>query len=1280
MYTKKIKIIGLIWFLLSSTAVSSQMNYHALVDNVFDIPAHKVTTGVLINRAPPLIDMKGYNGDSVAVCSPKHWLEVFYTLYHAHLDPNDFNYDLTVSRYLYDTDLQINVTPVGIIYYEYNKISPYAMEKGMLMFDAKQGKIVDISKDDETPLEIDTCFAVSPLFSSVPVGLNRFYIDPDLFVSNITGNIWSILIDFGDGRGLIPVSAGDIVDVFYSAPGKVGFYAEVIDNSATRIAKAEISVRKKVTLEDIPEVVANKLDCGEGQNIIETWYGIWYGKEQTGEYHTAIQKPVLIASGFDPENVVRIYDEKPIEDPKKDEKYLYAIANVDGFLDNLRSEGYDIIIYRSANSTKSVITNGVCLADFIQQKILDVKETDEELVVLGASMGGLTARYALTYMEKYPHRYPKGHQTRLFVSMDSPQRGANVPLGVQHLIDYLNTDIGGANGFKALNKALDSTLNTPAAQEMILYHHLFTDISGQTANCHSDRNTYLANLADIGDFPQNCITMAISMGSGTGINQGFYAGGNLIDVTPDPAMMIGLITIGVTVGVTLDALVSGLTGGLIPPGTISTAVTIAGATLQISYIGVKVNAVPNQTFSTIYDQNFGLRYCLPKIEIKFVWWGLFFGVPFVAVPTLDCDNSIPILPQRLVQVNNTVPLDNAPGSIKRWHNLKDFNAESIVKTLNFVQLTDIDEHNDCFIPSFSALDLKELDNDPHRHIINYLDERQGVTKISDYFYCNTAPAVSHFDYLYIEEYNNFHIYDTVGNGVMTPNMLAAIYSLISNKELCSRSGIVVRDDSQDDGTEPNPRPVTWNSPDIWLTADPANPVPIPNSQLSNYDDCYIAVKIKNIDNKPTKGTEKLHVYWSKAGTNSTWESSWTAHWTPHWFNLLFPAKGGEITNPQGFSLPVLQPNGETTVYIPWNLPDNEAYHGVVRSFFKSTLKMNWGFSLLAKVDDGLELNSPLLLSSTFAQNFRNVAVDNGSLLLFSRDYSNLLIFEPVLNQYFKFTYKQLLKADKYKLNDFAEVYAVLSDDLIEKLNQEQSKGIKMVDENRVFLTSDSSELVFYPLDKEEGAYFIGAEVNFISDKMPELNDFNFDLIFKVEDKELETMRYTAIRDADVYFKAQAEASKKKVVKAKEEVTLTSNIIYEDATYTWYNEAEEVIGKEYQITIIPDYSQKYKIEIKQDKDGFKAYDEVEVIVVDGVIKSLAPNPAQDYIRVDYLLSDNAPNASIQISNIQNTISVSFPLLTTETYKDISLPGLVSGNYIVKLIIDGAVVDGQTLIIK
>lgn len=92
----------------------------------------------------------------------------------------------------------------------------------------------------------------------------------------------------------------------------------------------------------------------------------------------------------------------------------------------------------------------------------------EQNVVMGISMGGLVARYALADMTK--KSISTG--TRLLVTHDSPHRGANVPLGLQyliqmaggvHLFSYNIRDI-----FPAYDEAIN-LLTRPATQQLLLY-------------------------------------------------------------------------------------------------------------------------------------------------------------------------------------------------------------------------------------------------------------------------------------------------------------------------------------------------------------------------------------------------------------------------------------------------------------------------------------------------------------------------------------------------------------------------------------------------------------------------------------------------------------------------------------------------------------------------------------------------------------------------------------------------------------------------------------------
>ncbi len=118
------------------------------------------------------------------------------------------------------------------------------------------------------------------------------------------------------------------------------------------------------------------------------------------------------------------------------------------------NKGYDIVIlnfptyktYDIDGNTKYILGG----ADAIQrnskvcEKVIDTlnyilkgNNSQEQLVVIGPSMGGQITRYALKTMENNILDYDyRGHNTRLWVSFDSPHQGAYIPLSIQYFLDF----------------------------------------------------------------------------------------------------------------------------------------------------------------------------------------------------------------------------------------------------------------------------------------------------------------------------------------------------------------------------------------------------------------------------------------------------------------------------------------------------------------------------------------------------------------------------------------------------------------------------------------------------------------------------------------------------------------------------------------------------------------------------------------------------------------------------------------------------------------------------
>ena len=258
-----------------------------------------------------------------------------------------------------------------------------------------------------------------------------------------------------------------------------------------------------------------------------------------------LDKPIFILDGFDPEDsrgIISLFNS------------FNNAPTTDNMVEEVRDEGYDLIFvnfptYISSTDNSTEIKGG---GDFIQRNAYSVialiqlingmtGETNEN-VVIGASMGGLVARYALRYMEQSTPAIP--HETRLYISFDSPHKGANIPMSVQYLFNYMVNGVG-LNQFRPGLR----DLNSAAAKQMLVDHYLaHIDVgvdpivqtgSNLPSGAPNFRNAFQSELDAMG-FPQNVRNVAMINGSGLGTTSGL-PGANVIDHTFD----LGFFTIAI---------------------------------------------------------------------------------------------------------------------------------------------------------------------------------------------------------------------------------------------------------------------------------------------------------------------------------------------------------------------------------------------------------------------------------------------------------------------------------------------------------------------------------------------------------------------------------------------------------------------------------------------------------------------------------------------------------------------------------------------------------------
>lgn len=219
---------------------------------------------------------------------------------------------------------------------------------------------------------------------------------------------------------------------------------------------------------------------------------VYYGKG-----NASLTNPVIIAEGFPGGQTL---------------DQLWTTFNRSNFASSLLSLGFDLILLGYIAPTPNVPTyieaNAAVAIACIQQAVS--KTPKASLAVGGASMGGLITRYALAYMEQ--NNIP--HNTSLYFSFDTPHLGANIPASVLYFVNF----VAYKDPHNQKIQAIYNMLQSPAAQEMLLYSLGPYQPENWEPGVSQLRTTFLENLAGLGNhgFPAKPYLLGVSNGDGTG--------------------------------------------------------------------------------------------------------------------------------------------------------------------------------------------------------------------------------------------------------------------------------------------------------------------------------------------------------------------------------------------------------------------------------------------------------------------------------------------------------------------------------------------------------------------------------------------------------------------------------------------------------------------------------------------------------------------------------------------------------------------------------------------
>jgi Putative serine esterase (DUF676) len=337
----------------------------------------------------------------------------------------------------------------------------------------------------------------------------------------------------------------------------------------------------------------------------------YYGKfDRTVFYHTdngnthkKILKPIIIIDGFDPGDTRKttdcdcemdtseggcfekyskdnggVFNSTEHESIEDNMYYDFAPNDRRNLINELRLLGYDVIILNIPTYNTSaegstienkkidggadyVERNGRALASYLKstKSTLLANGSNQDIVIMGPSMGGLISRYALAYMEKQFATTGDAtwkHNTRLWVSFDSPHLGANIPVGAQANIWFFGEKL---HNDSAKDK-FDNQLNSIAGKQMLInqFSNTLATMSGNTGTSSNapfyaqfQSNLNSNGVAGSVGFPTSTTTfrkIAIVNGSLNGVKNG-TEGGEFLNVRgyKDPTILEGALA-GAAVG------------------------------------------------------------------------------------------------------------------------------------------------------------------------------------------------------------------------------------------------------------------------------------------------------------------------------------------------------------------------------------------------------------------------------------------------------------------------------------------------------------------------------------------------------------------------------------------------------------------------------------------------------------------------------------------------------------------------------------------------------------
>jgi hypothetical protein len=501
---------------VTQSAISSEKYLLNPVRYLSHLNPNKITTGLLIDKSYYGYEVFQYDGISqVKTATKEEWLSNYYTMKYALID----------TSYLPSVDIleRVNqlyksnyVYPIFTVDLDFNRIKEEALNNQDFI---EQGDYLVDNHSSVNSYSSHHFVSSSVLYDYIYGDDINFIIPRGFQLSNRDDyELYEIKVDFGNGSGFQTVQMDEIINISYNTESDNVLVRLMIisqnqlDNSfetsythftffrkgsdLVPLASPGQTLKSGVQTPNItgyyPEGTEQTItichpcgrygQCCDDYTIIvgrKICYYILFNPSNTSG---KLKRPFVICDGFDPGNTKDYYSSSSDIDPRG----MYEI--LDGqpspnetnparpsaeLVSKLQTRGYDLVFANFLNGAGDIPDNAEALRGFLNNVINSEyrNENTEELVLVGPSMGGLITRYALSKMEEQNEE----HFVKQWISFDSPQKGANVAIGFQWLINYFSKIhtgwIGQLEDAKEQFAKIISMIDLPAARQMVLQHY-----------------------------------------------------------------------------------------------------------------------------------------------------------------------------------------------------------------------------------------------------------------------------------------------------------------------------------------------------------------------------------------------------------------------------------------------------------------------------------------------------------------------------------------------------------------------------------------------------------------------------------------------------------------------------------------------------------------------------------------------------------------------------------------------------------------------------------------